>query len=169
MRTRSKIHEFPFWANLVTLFPLLVWRSAYDSFHEPKWCLLSIGVGVLLLVRLLQGGPLFKPRTPLDLPACACLAITLIAWRWDAPDRWVSFMLWIRLVLVYFLYRWWVSGFACPLRKDSDEDPLFDLVLALLFGGCWVLKEWVLSAQPWGATQVWSWVVFFCLLSRWEV
>ncbi len=167
MSTVRRVNEFPLWMHLITLFPLFVWKSAYDSFHEPKWLLLTVGVGALLLVRIPQNKSLFRPKTVLDLPIWICLGVTLVAWRWDAPDRWIAFMFWLRIVLIYLLFRFWVSDFS---RRDSTDDQgaaPFDLVLALVFGMSLVLKEWVLSPQQWAPTQVWSLVVLFCLVLRW--
>ncbi|MCA9414718.1 MAG: O-antigen ligase family protein [Candidatus Omnitrophica bacterium] len=165
MSASRRLNEFPLWANLVTLFPLLVWRSAYDSFHEPKWHLLSVVVGLLLLIRVSERQPLFRPITPLELPICLCLGATLIAWRWDAPDRWVSFMLWLRLGLIYLLFRLWVSGISTK-GFSVKEGAGFDLALTLILGIGIVVKEWVLAPEGWGPTQIWSLIVLFCLLLR---
>lgn len=93
-------------------FPLVVFRSGYDSFHEPKWYLLMLVTGILLVIRALRNQRVLRPWTPLDYPLAAGLLVCLLAWRWQAPDRWVTLLLWGRLVVVYLWWRLLVSHLA---------------------------------------------------------
>jgi hypothetical protein len=144
---RKPIDETFLWLLLAALFPLLYWTPGYDSFHEPKWLFLTGWTGLLLLIRSWNRVRLLSPWTPLEPPALACLAVTFLAWRWQAADRWVSFAFWARLPVMYLVFRLalgWILGCDEPTRARRVRQ----LLNASLFGGV-VVGVWAI-AQDWG-------------------
>lgn len=169
MTSDRRFDDLPLWTNLAVLFPLFVWRSAYDSFHEPKWHLLALSMAGLLLLGPLVRWSLLKVRTPFDLPICVCLAATLLAWRWETPDRWVAFVFWARLVMAALLFRLLVGLFTDRTARKSGASAGFDLTLVSCLGVGILLKEWVFSGVFWPPALIWSVVLSLCLALRWVV
>lgn len=147
------------WSIAAAVVPLIVWRAGYDSFHEPKWLVFTGLVGLLLMVRSVQGPQLFKPLNPLDLPLLFGLAVTFLALRWDAGDRGVAFLFWSRLVVGYLLFRLCASWLSSPGEERGER--VRRLQNAFVCGGAAVaalaiLQDWI-PATRWGQGPVSDW------------
>lgn len=144
---RPLIPERPFYICWGLCFPLLFWSQAYDSFHEPKWLLLSCWVGFLLLVRWWNAQPVLNPLSQLDPPLLGCLICFTLAFRWTAEDHQVAFMFLFRLVVAYLAYR---LMFTWLLRQSAFERQrsIRILLASCLVGG--VLVGLVAILQDWG-------------------
>lgn len=145
--SERRLQESYLWVAFAFVFPLIYWIPGYDSFHEPKWLALTVWTGLILIIRGLGGGPVFSPKTPLEPPILAILVATLVAWRWEAGDRWVAFNFWTRLVIIYLNFRL-LHGWLCSLESAERTRGLSHLLNAAALGGLAV--GLVAVAQDWG-------------------
>ena len=147
------------WPIFAAVFPLVVVKPAYDSFHEPKWLFLTAFAGLILLLRASRGVRVISPQTPLEAPALLCLVATLVAWRWEAADRWISFHFWLRLLIGYVVFRLQVTWL---LEKGPEDrgDRIGRVLDAFVMGGAGVavlaiLQDW--GILRWGEGPVSDW------------
>ncbi|MCG3195692.1 MAG: O-antigen ligase family protein [Candidatus Omnitrophica bacterium] len=155
----TRVDGRPLWLLFAVVFPLIVWAPAYDSFHEPKWFFLMAWTGLLLAIACWNGVSIRQPRIPLDTPILACLAATLFAWRWRAPDWDVTLALWLRLPLGYLVFRLLIASFGSRTREESVRQAGHLLgafaVGGALVGALAILQDW--GIFRWGAEPVSDW------------
>ncbi len=147
----SKTLEDALWPLLVGVFPIFFWSMGYDSFHEPKWLLLTAWVGLILALRAQNGGTIFTGMPPLTPPLLCCLGATFLSMRWAAADHWVAFALWFRLVVVFLALHLLVSWIRSKPEEEREGTVRFLLSMAV-GGGCGVALLAIL--QDWGW---WRW------------
>lgn len=147
----SKTLEDILWPLLVFAFPLIFWAPGYDSFHEPKWLLLTAWVGLLVVLRIRDGQPVLADIAPLALPLLVCLGVTFFSLRWMAADHWVALAMWLRLPLIFLVIHLLVSWIRS--KPVSERVGLVRLLLSMAVGGgCMVALLAIF--QDWG---YWRW------------